>query len=882
MAVAEMKRKGVKDFKKEPSSLKYIPYSYHITPHVISTVNGEYLTIFKIRGRTHDCASNADLVKWHTDLNQLLKGIGNEHVKLWTHTHHREINNYPDTHYNMIFPRMVNEYYRDGFDETPMMVNDLYLTVVYNPVGDVAQKMFAKFDKPSVAELRDMQADSISSLEDISEQVMNSLRPYGIERLGYYFRDKTGKIIQEKKQDIADADDDDVMELREDLLADVDYQDAQDVDTEAFNGTLHTYSRALEWLYFLVNGEWAPVPVCRGRIREYLATTRPTASFWGDGIEIRGTDERRYTSAVEIRDYDADTEPGQINILMEAPFEYVLTQTYCCMSQQSARTYLTNQQNALLETGDPSYTQINQMNEAVDGVVSRTFIMGWHHLTVHAFGSTLKQARTNAGIARNMLNNCGLIASAVGLASEAAYYAKLPANQHLSPRPCPLNSWNFLCFSPFHNFMSGKANNNPWGPALTLFKTVANTPLYMNFHVTPDDELSFGKRPLAHTLMLGRSGAGKTTLLNFLLTQAMKYNPRIFAFDRDQGMMPMIKALHGHYTVLKEGVPSGWAPLQMPGTKINIAFCKRLFRLCAEITKGSALSADQVNDLNGAVDAVMDETSLIPHEMRTVDILIGQLDNPYSTGGGDSDSNLTLAKLLEPWSRGHENGWLFDNDTDSLNLSEYDIYGFDLTDFIVADNEIPPATRTPLLMYLNFRVRQSIDGRRRVIQVFDEFHQYLDDPIMSVEVKRGLKTDRKKDAVYVFSTQEPNDALDSSIGKTIMQQCVTKILLENPDADYEDYVTRLKLTPAEFEALLSIPENSRQFLVKQGSQSAMAQFNLAPRVKTPENFRKLDKILSILSGETQNAETLAKIIERIGDDNPEKWLDSYWKTVLAA
>lgn len=29
MAVAEMKKRGVKDFKKEPSSLKYIPYSYH-------------------------------------------------------------------------------------------------------------------------------------------------------------------------------------------------------------------------------------------------------------------------------------------------------------------------------------------------------------------------------------------------------------------------------------------------------------------------------------------------------------------------------------------------------------------------------------------------------------------------------------------------------------------------------------------------------------------------------------------------------------------------------------------------------------------------------------------------------------------------------------
>lgn len=119
MAVAEMKKRGVKDFKKEPSSLKYIPYSYHVTPHVISTVNGEYLSIFKIRGRTHDCASDAELIKWHADLNQLLKGIGSEHVKLWTHLHHREINNYPDTHYNMTFPRMVNEYYRDQFEIPP-------------------------------------------------------------------------------------------------------------------------------------------------------------------------------------------------------------------------------------------------------------------------------------------------------------------------------------------------------------------------------------------------------------------------------------------------------------------------------------------------------------------------------------------------------------------------------------------------------------------------------------------------------------------------------------------------------------------------------------------------------------------------------------------
>ncbi|MDO2321399.1 hypothetical protein Q2467_25500, partial [Escherichia coli] len=115
------------------------------------------------------------------------------------------------------------------------------------------------------------------------------------------------------------------------------------------------------------------------------------------------------------------------------------------------------------------------------------------------------------------------------------------------------------------------------------------------------------------------------------------------------------------------------------------------------------------------------------------------------------------------------------------------------------------------MMYLLYRVRDSIDGKRRVIQCFDEFHAYLDDPVIEREVKRGIKTDRKKDAIYVFATQEPNDALSSRIGRTIMSQTVTKICLRDPEAIREDYAF---LTDAEYDALMSITEHSRQFLVK--------------------------------------------------------------------
>lgn len=219
-----------------------------------------------------------------------------------------------------------------------------------------------------------------------------------------------------------------------------------------------------------------------------------------------------------------------------------------------------------------------------------------------------------------------------------------------------------------------------------------------------------------------------------------------------------------------------------------------------------------------------------------------------------------------PWG---EHGWLFDNDADELDLNQHDVFGFDLTDFIVGPGQKAPVARTPLLMYLLYRVRSSIDGTRRVIQTFDEFAQYLDDPTITLEVKRGLKTDRKKDCIYVFATQEANDALDSAIGKTITQACVTKVMLYNPEATPSDYLEYLKLTPAELDAMLSIPEDSRQFLVKQGNQSAVAVMDLSG----------MDDEIAILSGTPDNAERLDQVMKRLGSEDPDAWLPAYFDAV---
>lgn len=872
MSDTESKKKVLK-FQDEPAVQRYLPYSYHVTDHILSTTGNEYLMIFRVPGRAFDCSSRGDRKQWRDDLNHLIRSVGNQHVKFWSHLHHRATDEFTRAEYPLTFPRELDRKYFAMFNDRPMMVNDMYLSIVYNPIGDLTQKMLSMFDKPSREQLDDMQQEAITALNDIAFQVMGSMKPYGIEKLGIYYRDENGRRIVQRT---ADEDDD----LDEDEREEMEGVYVPPVAAETDLDDAYAYSSLLEWLAFLVNGEKRPMPVTRSRARDYLAFNRLISSAFGDVMQVRGEASDRYVAGLEVMDWPEKTKPGQFNPLMNLDFEFVLTQTFDCMSSIAAAQFLTNQQKALLETADKSPSLVQEIDDAIDDAAAKRFVLGHYHATLLTWADSAKHGKNAPKVAQNQArearvawDQCGVVSSALGMASEAAYYAQLPCLQKFAPRPAAINSWNFLSFSPFHTYMTGKPANNPWGPAITVFRTEAGTPVFFNFHNTPLGEDSYNKRPAGHTLMLGKTGEGKTTLLNKILSDCTKYNPRGVFFDKDQGMYPLVLALKGNYTVLRDGVETGWQPAQMEPTRRNIGFVKRLLRLLAEKSLGDRLYLNEVNDLGFAVDAVMGgktgEAGTIPMHERTLTAIVQHLPNPTRMGAEDRP---TLAAMLEPWTRGFEHGWLFDNDSDSLDFNTHDIHGFDLTEFISNDQSQAPVAREPMLMYLMFRVNSAIDGRRRFLQVFDEFAQYLDDPTIRVEVKKALKVNRKKDAVCLFATQEANDALASEIGKTIVQMAATLILMCNPQATEDDYIDGMRLTKAEYDAMIQIPEYSRKFLIKQGNQSTVAQMQLIG----------MDDEISILSGTPDNAERLVNIVNREGSLDPDVWLKKYYDAVRRA
>ncbi|UOY77679.1 hypothetical protein MWN27_25825 (plasmid) [Escherichia coli] len=134
--------------------------------------NGDLMAFFKLDGRTHDCASDRELVTWHKDLNTLVKSFGTDHVELWTHEYHHEAKEYPDGEYDHFFPAYIDQYNRKLHGDSKQLINDLYLTVIYKQVGDKTQKFLAKFEKPTRDEIQQMQGNDSNLLIVFYVQIM--------------------------------------------------------------------------------------------------------------------------------------------------------------------------------------------------------------------------------------------------------------------------------------------------------------------------------------------------------------------------------------------------------------------------------------------------------------------------------------------------------------------------------------------------------------------------------------------------------------------------------------------------------------------------------------------------------------------------------------
>lgn len=595
-------------------------------------------------------------------------------------------------------------------------------------------------------------------------------------------------------------------------------------------------SELLEFLSRLVNcgySQQMSPPI--GEISHHLPLSR--LYFGSKSIEAHHPNSTKYAGLVSVKEYRPATHAGMLDGFMQLPFELIISQSFSFINRMIAIAGMQLQQRRLIQSEDVATSQVQEIDEALDSAMSGEFAFGDHHLSVLCIEDTVKALETSLSLAVVELANIGISGVREKINMEPAYWAQLPGNAEYMARRSTINTLNIAGFASFHNYPAGKRKKNHWGDALTVLNTVSGTPYFFSFHV----------RDVGHTMIIGPTGAGKTVLLNFLCAQAQKFRCKLFFFDKDRGGEIFVRAIGGKYMTPDIARTSGFNPLQLEDTPSNRGFLiEFLSTLVCE--DGKRLPAHELDRINEAVEG---NYKLPPEQRRLRNIA------PFMGLSGPG----TLAGRLSMWHSDGSHAKLFDNPEDIIDFSTSRIFGIDMTEILKDKTSLSPS-----LLYLFHRIQSSLDGSPTMI-VLDEAWALIDNPVFAPKIKDWLKVLRKLNTFVVFATQSVEDASNSAISDTLVQQTATQIFLPNLKATavYRDV---FMLSERELQLVKTTDPSTRFFLVKQDNDGVIARVDLSG----------MNEIINVLSARADTVLLMDEAINEVGDD-PDNWLPIFYKKI---
>ncbi len=765
----------------------FIPYSCLYNDETVLTKNGQLIQILRLNGFSFESADFDEIDLKKRLRNMLFKSVASQDYALWFHTIRERQPTFPTGDFAPGFAAELNKRWKEKNKGRQLFANSLYISIVRRGTRNGWN---------------------------------------GIHRLLQSLSHEVNRVEQSAALEVACQDLTDITRRFQMALAD--YSPRVLTARQVPGGVL---SEPLAFLARLINLEERPVLAPTMDLSRYLAYKR---LFFGENaIECRGTRGSRFAAAVSIKEYGAETSAGLLDGFFHLPFEFVITQSFVFSHRQDALTRMQTQQRRMEQAKDLSVSQSEEIDEALDDAVSGAIAFGEHHLTVVPIVGSLEELDDAVARIESELMNVGIIGVREDLNMEASFWAQLPGNFEHIARRSTIHTANVAGFASLHNFPSGRAAGNHWGPAVTVLETQAGTPYFFNFH----------SGDVGHTTVIGPTGCGKTALLNFLCAQAQKFNSRLFYFDFDRGAEIFLRALGGSYSVLGASQSSGFNPLQLPDSLKNRIFLTEWLKILLT-TSGEVLSSD---DMTVVSEAVAGNYKLSWGQRTLANIA------PFFGTAGPG----RLANRLAMWHGDGAKHHLFGAAQDVLSL-DHRVMGFEMGEIL---ND--PQGLAPVLFYFFHRIRSSLTGVPTMI-VLEEAWALLRHPVFASKIESWLKTFRKLNAFLIFTTQSVEDATRSSISPTLVEQTSTHIYFPNSKAT-NDYRAVFRLSERELNLVRDVlDKQSRYFLLKQGRDSVVAR----------ADFSGMPDVLAVLSGRAESVARLDKIRSEVGDD-PEAWLPRF-------
>ena len=370
-----------------------------------------------------------------------------------------------------------------------------------------------------------------------------------------------------------------------------------------------------------------------------------------------------------------------------------------------------------------------------------------------------------------------------------AWFCRLPAQpRKRQVRSVFVSAGAAACLAPIYGPPTGEARSPHLDrAALAILETQWQTPFYYDlFH-----------GDVGHTLVLGATGSGKSFTLNFLLVQALQYNPRVLILDLGGSYRWITRFLGGGYMELSPDDDTGQGgfrlrPFALPHTERTLQFLTGWLMRLLRIGGWTVTGADPTE-----IRARIEDLYAFPPARRTMTVLVKSLPS-------------AMWPAMGRWYGSGVWGKYFDNpaDEDDLILADWQV--IDLAG-AAEHADLCEAALFYLLERLRLTLENPAEAARVKLMVVDEAWRYLRDPAVLAYLAEAAKTWRKKNAALIMATQSAVDVTGTAGAEALLESMPTKLFLSNPELP-EKAAETFRLNPSEVEIIRGLVSKQELYL----------------------------------------------------------------------
>lgn len=552
------------------------------------------------------------------------------------------------------------------------------------------------------------------------------------------------------------------------------------IKARAQDGEEYDSDELVNYLHFCMTGE--PLALRIPDCPMYLDAWLGYPELWPGDTPRLGD---KFIACVAIDGFPGYTVPGILDVLDGLPLAYRWSTRFIFMEQYEAVAHLNRYRlkwqqkvrgfwsQVIKSSKGPINTDALQMaqdaeqamNEARSGLVA----YGYYTPVVVLMHENRQFLDEQARYVKREIERKGFAARIETVNCLEAWLGSLPGHTYPNVRRPLIHTLNLADLLPLSSVWPGlrecPCDLYPAGsPPLMQCVTTGGTPFRLNLHVGD----------VGHTLVFGPTGAGKSTLLATILAQARRYRSRprrdgstlpmtITAFDKGRSLYALCTATGGtHYDIGADDAPLALTPLADIDSDSAALWAEEWLATCFELQANKPPSPYQKAEIHRAIELLRSA----PREFRSLTDFVTTVQDQEIR---DAIGHYTLQGGM---------GMLLDGRTDTVSLSSFTVFEVDELMKLGDRNAIP------VLLHLFRRFEQSLQGQPSILSL-DEAWVMLGHKVFRDRLREWLKELRKKNCLVLLATQSLSDAVHSGLLDVLLEQCPTKILLPNKEADLE-------------------------------------------------------------------------------------------------